>query len=171
MLLKINVCLQFPFSTVPEQPRNFHGQATSPSSIQLSWDPPGDYTGDIIIQSYELYYKDMSTQMRQLRVGVNPSRHSYLLDNLSPYTVYNINMSARSSRGEGASTSLVHIKTLESGTFLLSHNNCLSFICILYYRTLDIVSQMKQKVDAYLVNIHSFHFIGPTKYKHIISVA
>ena len=87
----------------------------SASDIQLSWDhPPGG--GDNII-SYELYYND-SVQRRGVHVTVSPPVSTYLLEDLSPDTVYHIRLSAKSLRGEGVPTATIQVRTLEYGIVL-----------------------------------------------------
>ena len=89
---------------VPGQPSNLQGVPVSANAIQLSWDhPPG--RGDNII-SYELYYND-SMQRRGVHVTISPPVDTYLLEDLTPDTVYHIRLSAKSLRGEGLS--LIHI--------------------------------------------------------------
>ncbi len=97
-------------STVPEQPTNLQGEAISPNAIQLTWDPP-DESGDTI-QSYELYYND-SHFKQNVRVTISPPRESYLLNDLTPNTVYHIRVGAKSERGEGPQTPTIQVRTLE----------------------------------------------------------
>ena len=97
---------------MPEQPTNFQGEAVSPISIQLTWDPPMDSGNNI--QSYELYYND-SHSRQKLHVSISSSLSSYLLNDLTPNTVYHIRLAAKSKRGEGASTATIQIKTPEFG--------------------------------------------------------
>jgi len=92
----------------------------SASDIQLSWDhPPGG--GDNII-SYELYYND-SVQRRGVHVTVSPPVGTYLLEDLSPDTVYHIRLSAKSLRGEGVPTATIQVRTLEYGIVLTTQFN------------------------------------------------
>ena len=104
------------FTPVPEQPTNLQGESNSPNSIQLTWDPPED-SGESI-QSYELYYND-SHFRQNVRITISPPRNTYLLEDLTPNTVYHIRVAARSLRGEGASTPTIQVRTLEYGKLLL----------------------------------------------------
>ena len=97
---------------VPEQPTSLQGEAVSPNSIQLTWDPPQD-SGESL-QSYELYYND-SHFRQNVRITISPPRNSYLLEDLTPNTVYHIRVSAKSQRGEGAPTRVIQVKTPEYG--------------------------------------------------------
>ncbi len=98
--------------SVPEQPSNLQGEAVSPNAIQLTWDPPED-SGESI-QSYELYYND-SHFRQNVRITISPPRNTYLLEDLTPNTVYHIRVSAKSTRGEGAPTPTIQERTLEYG--------------------------------------------------------
>lgn len=95
---------------VPEQPTNLQGEAISPNSITLSWDPPEDSGHSI--ESYDLYYNDSHFHQR-LQVTIKPPRNTYLLSDLTPDTVYHIQVSATSLRGEGARTTIIQVRTLE----------------------------------------------------------
>jgi len=67
-----------------------------------------------MIESYELYYND--THFRQnVRVTISPTYTTYLLSDLTPATVYHLRLAARTSRGEGASTDMIQLRTLEYG--------------------------------------------------------
>ena len=101
----------FLFFVVPQQPTNLQGESLNPNSIQLTWDPPED-SGESI-QSYELYYND-SHYHQKLRITIPPS-HTYLLQDLTPDTVYHICVAAKSERGEGAKTPIIQVRTQEYG--------------------------------------------------------
>lgn len=101
---------------VPEQPTNLQGESVSPNAVQLSWDPPED-SGESI-QSYELYFND-SHFRQNVRITISPPRNTYLLEDLTPNTVYHIRVAAKSMRGEGASTSTIQVRTLEYGEYKL----------------------------------------------------
>ncbi|XP_064626984.1 tyrosine-protein phosphatase Lar-like isoform X3 [Lineus longissimus] len=93
---------------VPTQSKNLQGVAISPNSIQLSWERPED-SGESII-SYELYYND-SHFRQNVRITITPPVENFLLEDLTPDTLYNIRVAAKSDRGEGASTPIVQVKT------------------------------------------------------------
>ena len=108
-------CLPFLSFIVPEQPTNLQGEAVSANSIQLAWDPPEE-SGESI-ESYELYYND-SHFRQNVRITISPPRNTYLLEDLTPNTVYHIQVAARSARGQGALTPTLQIRTLEFGMFI-----------------------------------------------------
>jgi len=106
-------------------PRNFEGEVRSANSMQLTWkeplsesggdsmEPLSELGGDSII-SYELYYND--THFRQnVRVTISPEQRSYLLTDLTADTIYHLRLAARTSRGEGPSTDMIQLQTLDYG--------------------------------------------------------
>ena len=89
--------------------------AASPRSISLEWTRPED-TGETLT-SYELYWNatagsgaQLQSQQQQMHKTI-PPREEYLLEQLTPNTVYRIFITARSSRGEGAPSRTVVVKT------------------------------------------------------------
>ena len=95
--------------TVPLQPRNLKAVAVSPNEVEISWSPPEDV--DKII-SYTLYYND-SLQHQNGQITINPPTTRFKLSELTPDTIYHIQLAGRSARGEGARTILVQVKTPE----------------------------------------------------------
>jgi len=85
----------------------------SATAIRLMWDlteTPGDD-----LESFELYYND-SNFKQNVHITISPPKNVYLMEDLSPNTVYNIKVAARSSRGEGAYSTTISISTIEAGT-------------------------------------------------------
>ena len=93
--------------SVPYQPLNLHAESISPNEILVKWDAPQE--ADSII-SYELYYNDSHTR-QNVRVSIHPPVNNYRLDDLTPDTVYHIQVSAKSARGEGPKTPLIQART------------------------------------------------------------
>ncbi|XP_059156941.1 tyrosine-protein phosphatase Lar-like isoform X3 [Physella acuta] len=92
---------------VPYQPMNLKAQAISPTVIVVSWDPPLETD---TVKSYELYYND--SHFRQTnRWTIQPPVATYKIINLTPDTTYNIQVSAKSTRGEGPRTPTVQAHT------------------------------------------------------------
>ena len=116
---------------MPEQPTNLQGEPVSPNSIQLTWDAPDD-SGESI-QSYELYYND-SFYRENVHITVSPPRTTYLLEDLTPDTVYHIHVSAKSPRGEGASTTTIQVRTLEYGEYTVLSISVVIFFSSLLFR-------------------------------------
>ncbi|KAK3612593.1 hypothetical protein CHS0354_042101 [Potamilus streckersoni] len=92
---------------VPLQPRNLHAIAVAPNEIEIKWDAPLDANKII---SYTLYYND-SKQRLNGEITINPPSTKYKLTDLTPDTVYHIQLSARSASGEGVRTPTVQVKT------------------------------------------------------------
>jgi len=61
---------------------------------------------------------------------------SYLLSDLTPATVYHLRLAARTSRGQGPSTDMIQLQTIDYGMI----NTARLFICLLLY----VSKEMKQ---------------------------
>ncbi|XP_071850013.1 receptor-type tyrosine-protein phosphatase delta-like isoform X2 [Apostichopus japonicus] len=94
---------------VPGQPENFAGQAISATEIQLTW----TMRDNVQITRYELYYNTSSSGSEEQYRAISPS-NSFILNNLSPNTLYHIRLAASSTNGVGASTSVISIRTEQS---------------------------------------------------------
>ncbi|XP_033112587.1 tyrosine-protein phosphatase Lar-like isoform X3 [Anneissia japonica] len=98
---------------IPSQPMNFEATSISESKIQLTWEEPTDYTqGSRIVINYEIFYN--STSRGEEHTTISPGQGQYILSNLSPYTVYNIRLAARSDTGLGPSTRVVSVRTQQA---------------------------------------------------------
>jgi len=95
--------------TVPLQPRNLQARPKTPNNLEITWDAPEDV--DKII-SYTLYYND-SDKRQNGQIEIRPPTVQYILTELVPDTTYHLQLSAHSSRGEGARTSLIQVRTPE----------------------------------------------------------
>jgi netrin-G3 ligand len=92
---------------VPYQPLNLHADAISPNEILVKWDAPQEAD---VIMSYELYYNDSHTR-QNVRVSIHPPVPYYRIEDLTPDTIYHIQVSAKSTRGEGPKTPTIQAKT------------------------------------------------------------
>ncbi|XP_067679322.1 tyrosine-protein phosphatase Lar-like isoform X10 [Haliotis asinina] len=92
---------------VPYQPLNLHADAISANEIDVVWDPPQEADS---IDSYELYYND-SHFRQNVRLSINPPVAKFRLTDLTPDTVYHIQVAAKSKRGEGPKTPTIQAKT------------------------------------------------------------
>lgn len=92
---------------VPYQPVNLRATAQGPNSILLQWDPPIESD---TIQSYEVYVNETHFRSKG-RVSISPPVNVYKMTNLTPDTVYNIKVSAKSARGEGPPSQTVQAHT------------------------------------------------------------
>lgn len=94
---------------VPLQPRNLLAKALSPNELEITWSPPEDVDK---ISTYTLYYND-SLLHQNGQITIYPPTTRYKLTDLVPDTIYHIQLSARSQRGEGVKTILVQARTPE----------------------------------------------------------
>ncbi|BFZ17029.1 hypothetical protein BsWGS_20067 [Bradybaena similaris] len=92
---------------VPYQPLNLVAEAMSPNVILVKWDAPQEADS---IKSYELYFNDSHFRQNG-RVSIDPPVQNYRLINLTPDTIYHIQVSAKSLRGEGPRTQTVQVHT------------------------------------------------------------
>ena len=106
--MNIILIWHFPF-VVPLQPRNLIARPLSPNELEITWDPPEDV--DKIVK-YTLYYND-SLLHQNGEVIIKPPTTKYKLTDLVPDTIYHIQLSATSIRGEGVKTILVQARTPE----------------------------------------------------------
>ncbi|XP_040273657.1 receptor-type tyrosine-protein phosphatase S isoform X7 [Bufo bufo] len=93
---------------VPGQPMNFRAEAKSETSISLTWSPPRQ---DSIVK-YEVCYKE-GERGSEIRKTFDPAT-SYLVEGLKPNTEYIFRLAARSNQGQGAWTSDVKERTMQS---------------------------------------------------------
>ncbi|KAK3755490.1 hypothetical protein RRG08_063566, partial [Elysia crispata] len=92
---------------VPYQPVNLRATPDGPNAILLRWDPPEERD---IIQSYEVYVNETHFRSNG-RFSITPPVTVYKMTNLTPNTVYNIKVSAKSARGEGPPSKTVQALT------------------------------------------------------------
>ncbi|XP_077331833.1 receptor-type tyrosine-protein phosphatase S isoform X16 [Lithobates pipiens] len=93
---------------VPGQPMNFRAEAKSETSISLTWSPPRQ---DSIVK-YEVIYKE-GEKGSEIKKTFDPTT-SYLVEGLKPNTEYLFRLAARSQQGQGAWTSDVKERTMQS---------------------------------------------------------
>ncbi|GFN98457.1 tyrosine-protein phosphatase lar [Plakobranchus ocellatus] len=92
---------------VPYQPVNLRASLVTANSIELTWTAPEERDN---ILSYELYIND-SHFRQKARLSIIPPVTKYRLTNLTPDTVYNIKVAAKSARGEGPPSKTVQAQT------------------------------------------------------------
>ncbi|XP_036361663.1 receptor-type tyrosine-protein phosphatase F isoform X7 [Octopus sinensis] len=93
--------------SVPQQPKNLQALAESANTVHVTWDRPDAMDN---IESYELYYND-SHYRQNVHISIKPPVVSYRLVDLTPDTVYHVQVSAKSLRGEGARTPTIQVRT------------------------------------------------------------
>ncbi|XP_052827297.1 receptor-type tyrosine-protein phosphatase S isoform X7 [Octopus bimaculoides] len=92
---------------LPQQPKNLQALAESANTVHVTWDRPDAMDN---IESYELYYND-SHYRQNVHISIKPPVVSYRLVDLTPDTVYHVQVSAKSLRGEGARTPTIQVRT------------------------------------------------------------
>ncbi|XP_049549048.1 tyrosine-protein phosphatase Lar isoform X2 [Anopheles darlingi] len=92
---------------VPSQPSNFRATDVGETAVTLQWSRPS-HSGENIVH-YELYWNDTyANEQHHQRI---PNTESYTLSSLYPDTLYYFWLSARSQRGEGATTPPIPVRT------------------------------------------------------------
>uniref|UniRef100_A0AAR2IV03 DCC netrin 1 receptor n=1 Tax=Pygocentrus nattereri TaxID=42514 RepID=A0AAR2IV03_PYGNA len=92
---------------VPGPVENLQAEATSPTSIQASWDPPAYGNGPI--QGYRLLWTEMSSGKEQ---SVEVLGQSYRMEGLKKFAEYSLRVLALNRHGPGISTDEMVITTL-----------------------------------------------------------
>ncbi|KAF2354314.1 PTP type protein phosphatase [Trinorchestia longiramus] len=93
---------------VPSQPSDLKPSSVTATSIAVSWTRPS-HQGENII-NYELYWS-LQKKYEQRTI---PDGESYVLQDLTPNTVYSVWLAAKSQRGEGAETDKISVRTEQS---------------------------------------------------------
>uniref|UniRef100_H2YZV0 protein-tyrosine-phosphatase n=1 Tax=Ciona savignyi TaxID=51511 RepID=H2YZV0_CIOSA len=107
-----DVKINDPFNlTFPPQPRNFHGEAASTTSIHLTWDRPNwGGASSFDITSYMVFY-NCSSPSCSSQITFEPVKE-FTLGRLRPNTRYDIRLAAQTVHGVGAETSMISVSTL-----------------------------------------------------------
>ncbi|XP_052128829.1 tyrosine-protein phosphatase Lar isoform X4 [Frankliniella occidentalis] len=92
---------------VPSQPSNLRASDIGETSVTLVWNKPTHASDNIV--AYDLYWNDTFVRERHHRRIA--ALESYKLTGLYPNTLYYIWLAARSSRGEGATTVPIPVRT------------------------------------------------------------
>uniref|UniRef100_A0A8B9JM69 DCC netrin 1 receptor n=1 Tax=Astyanax mexicanus TaxID=7994 RepID=A0A8B9JM69_ASTMX len=92
---------------VPGPVENLQAEATSPTSIQASWDPPAYANGQI--QGYRLLWTETSSGKEQ---SVEVLGQNYKMEGLKKFTEYALRVLALNRHGPGIGTEDMHITTL-----------------------------------------------------------
>ena len=119
-------CFLFFYGAVPSQPLNPNVKTVvgSPTELLVTWDPPAESNGIIVI--YTIYYYSLRIAENQNFSNVtiqSPLDHVQVLSNetvavlvgLTPYTFYGCQVTANTSVGEGNFSLLQFNITDESG--------------------------------------------------------
>ncbi|KAK1787269.1 hypothetical protein P4O66_002779 [Electrophorus voltai] len=98
---------------VPSPVENLQAEATSPTSIQASWEPPAYANGPI--QGYRLLWTETSTGKEQ---SVEVLGQSYRMEGLKKFTQYSLRVLALNRHGPGIATEDLLTTTLSDGRSL-----------------------------------------------------
>src|SRR6218665_920147 len=94
-------------------PVDLRGEAISAHTIQLYWLPGNETAGaSYHLESYEVYFNDIDYR-QHVRITVSPPVNSYILEDLTPNTVYYIRVAAKASGIEGPSTQTIQVQAHE----------------------------------------------------------
>uniref|UniRef100_A0A1L8DK65 Putative axon guidance receptor dscam n=1 Tax=Nyssomyia neivai TaxID=330878 RepID=A0A1L8DK65_9DIPT len=98
-------------STPSEPPHNVSLEATSSTSVTISWEPPPEDKRNGQITGYKIRYR----KMKKLQVETTPGnvRH-YELRNLEKNSAYQIKIAAMTVNGSGPFTEWMHAQTFEN---------------------------------------------------------
>ncbi|XP_059613953.1 neogenin [Phlebotomus argentipes] len=98
-------------STPSEPPHNVSLEATSSTSVTISWEPPPEDKRNGQITGYKIRYR----KMKKLQVETTPGnvRH-YELKNLERHSAYQVKISAMTVNGSGPFTEWMHVQTFEN---------------------------------------------------------
>lgn len=122
--------ISFFLLTVPSQPRNPNVKTIvgSPTELLVTWDPPAESNGIILI--YTVYYYSLNiaenhifsnlTIQSPLEQVLSNETAAFLVD-LTPYTFYGCQITANTSAGEGNFSLFKFNITDESGKYLMVH--------------------------------------------------
>lgn len=107
--------------SVPSKaPGNFSLAATSSTSIKAFWQLPPADSRNGIVRGFRLFYKRKDSLELQTLVSVkNGATRSKLVTGLDKYTVYEFQVLAFTSVGDGINSSIVAERTKEDGKTLL----------------------------------------------------
>ncbi|XP_053387197.1 neogenin-like [Mercenaria mercenaria] len=93
---------------VPSEPQNIVANPLSPTSIEVSWDPPAQTKG--ALTEYDLFYY-VNGAVEEDEVQIEKSRTSYRLTGLEEYQEYSFRIVANNANGAGVSTEEVVART------------------------------------------------------------
>lgn len=95
-------------------PQNVTGEAVSPTSIQVNWEPPRERSSGKIIY-YKLHFVEADRSDSEASVN-KLNATSFVLDELKRWTQYRIWVLAGTSVGDGPASFPITVRTHEDGT-------------------------------------------------------
>ncbi|KAM4634159.1 netrin receptor DCC [Polymixia lowei] len=92
---------------VPSQVEGLYAESLSPSSIQVSWDPPAQPNGPIL--GYRLLWTESPSGKEQ---SIEVNGQNYKMEGLNKFTEYSVRVLALNRYGPGVATETISITTL-----------------------------------------------------------
>lgn len=97
-------------------PSNVTGEAVSPTSIRINWEPPNAERSNGNIIYYKLLVVEADRSDSEASV-IKLNQTSFILDELKRWTEYRIRVLAGTSVGDGPASHPITVRTHEDGTF------------------------------------------------------
>uniref|UniRef100_A0A3Q3N5T1 Contactin-3 n=1 Tax=Labrus bergylta TaxID=56723 RepID=A0A3Q3N5T1_9LABR len=97
---------------VPSRVESFQAEALSPTSVQVSWEPPALPNGPVL--GYRLLWTESPSGKEQ---SVEVSGLNYKMDGLNKFTEYTVRVLAINRYGPGTASEIVSITTQSDGEF------------------------------------------------------
>ncbi|XP_066598147.1 protein turtle isoform X2 [Prorops nasuta] len=97
--------------TQPQAPRNVTGHATQ-FSVKIDW-LPGYSGGPDYQQDYIIWYRESGTSEWTSLVATPPGTNTMTISGLRPGTLYEFKVIGKNSLGEGMSSSVITVRTLD----------------------------------------------------------
>lgn len=107
--------LRVPENTPGGYPQIEEGYVATCCTLQLSWSPPVMAERNGVITEYTLAYKEAGFGETPQELRLPPGLSSYVLNDLSPDSAYDVKIRAHTSIGAGPFSPPIQFRTLASG--------------------------------------------------------
>lgn len=107
--------LSVPENTPGGYPQIEEGYTATCCTLQLSWSPPVMAERNGVITEYTLAYKEAGFGETPQELRLPPGLSSYVLNDLSPNSAYDVKIRAHTSIGPGPFSPPIQFRTLASG--------------------------------------------------------
>lgn len=102
-------------------PRNVSAEATSPTTIAVTWLPPPAERSNGRIEYYKLHFVEVGQSDNEATV-TTLNQTEMVIDELKKWTAYKVWVLAGTSVGDGPISYPITVRTLEDGTYSHSHS-------------------------------------------------
>lgn len=109
-----HVCVWYIVPGAP--PRNVSAEATSPTTIAVTWLPPPTERSNGRIEYYKLHFVEVGQSDNEATV-TTLNQTAMVIDELKKWTAYKIWVLAGTSVGDGPNSYPITVRTLEDGTY------------------------------------------------------